>query len=499
MCVFAFFEARDLHNFLCCNKHFHRIASDDFLWRSLLTAELGAEHLPGSDPGSGGWRRRFWQWHRFESCLCSPKRQPKPSPTVRASHIHLHACRPGLRTTLTHTVASPLPQPRFLHRAACGASDSGRWLYVFGGRGEASEYNDLWVLDKQHAGGDSLLCGSPASPSSSSSAAAGVPSSSSSAAASAAAASRAKPKSAWRNITAANAPSQRQSPTLTAVGHRLLMFGGRQGDVTFLNDTWVFDTISVTWTCVRESDDVPPPPFLGAPAHPPLTSPVRPSPRWAHSAVAFGESVLIFGGSAPGTCFNDLHWFDLAGYKPGATGPRGATLGSTVVASAAGESAPLTWRRQLIVSGPTPPARSGHCACALGEERMFLFGGNTTEMSFSDLWEYNVLRSMWVLIKAAAGIPPSPRVGHTLTALGSRLLVVGGREYSTNHFDPSLHSFNVTSKQWAAVPLQTSANITAPVRTGHCATVHAGKLLLFGGLNNQNRLLDDLFSVSLIS
>ena len=33
MCVFAFFEARDLHNFLCCNKHFHRIASDDFLWR----------------------------------------------------------------------------------------------------------------------------------------------------------------------------------------------------------------------------------------------------------------------------------------------------------------------------------------------------------------------------------------------------------------------------------------------------------------------------------
>ena len=104
MCVFAFFEARDLHNFLCCNKHFHRIASDDFLWRSLLTAELGAEHLPGSDPGSGGWRRRFWQWHRLESCLCSPKRQPKPSPTVRASHIHLHACRPGLRTTLTHTL-----------------------------------------------------------------------------------------------------------------------------------------------------------------------------------------------------------------------------------------------------------------------------------------------------------------------------------------------------------------------------------------------------------
>ena len=76
---------------------------------------------------------------------------------------------------------------------------------------------------------------------------------------------------------------------------------------------------------------------------------------------------------------------------------------------------------------------------------------------------------------------------------------MGGREYSTNHFDPSLHSFNVTSKQWAAVPLQTSANITAPVRTGHCATVHAGKLLLFGGLRDDGRFLDDITTVELIA
>ena len=126
-------------------------------------------------------------------------------------------------------------------------------------------------------------------------------------------------------------------PTLTAVGHRLLMFGGRQGDVTFLNDTWVFDTISVTWTCVRESDDVPPPPFLGAPAHPPLTSPVRPSPRWAHSAVAFGECSDIWEQRA-GHLLQRSALVRSSRLQAGRHRPGGATLGSTVVASAAGSA-----------------------------------------------------------------------------------------------------------------------------------------------------------------
>ena len=73
-------------------------------------------------------------------------------------------------------------------------------------------------------------------------------------------------------------PEQRQSATLTAVGTRLLMFGGRQvpaiqprvtaavaymiasrssvgqGELTFMNDTWVFDTLSCQWTCALESE-----------------------------------------------------------------------------------------------------------------------------------------------------------------------------------------------------------------------------------------------------
>lgn len=432
--VFSLLDAHDLWCFLCCCKRFYRLCSEDLLWRTLLTNELGAEHLPGSPPGNGGWRRRFWQWQRLESCMCTPRRRLGPAPTAR-----------------------------FLHRAAGVQNDSGRWLYVFGGRGELSEFNDLWILDKLVAGGDAL------------SSSASSPAASSPAAASSSVISPAG--SAWRHVAADPAPPQRQSPTLTAVGTRLLMFGGRQGDTTFLNDTWVFDTLACAWTCVRASDNLPALPGVQQFGMWPNGggSPVRPSPRWAHSAVAFGSSVLVFGGSAPGTCFNDLHWFDMEGEEP------------------------LTWRKQPVTVGPSPPARSGHCACALGEDQMFVFGGNTTETSFNDLWEYSVSDGIWAHVRASAGQSPSCRVGHTLTALGSRLLVLGGREYSTNHFDPSLHSFNVTSRQWREIPLEKAGGGATPVRTGHCATVHAGRMLLFGGLNDKNLLLDDLTSVSLIT
>ena len=138
---------------------------------------------------------------------------------------------------------------------------------------------------------------------------------------------------------------------------------------------------------------------------------------------------------------------------------------------------------------------------------MFVFGGNATKASFNDLWEFHTREAVWKLVRTA-GHAPSGRVGHTLTALGSRLLVLGGREYATNHFDPCLHSFNVRTKHWSEVPLLTPASIDersgqlvrekVPVRTGHCASVHAGALLLFGGLDDQNHFLDDVSTVHLI-
>ena len=327
--VFGFLDAWVLRVFMQTCKQFHRVACEDVLWRALLVAEIGESNVPALPlpDGPGGWRHRFIQWQRLGSCTLMTTPRPRAEPLDVG------------------------PTARFLHRAAC--LDSGRWLYVFGGRGQTDEFNDLWLLDKEQALGitparsSSGTSGGGGSRSSSSSSGGGVSGggSSSSGGSSSGGGIRSSDNGeapAWRHVETVQPPPQRQSPTLTAIGTRLLMFGGRQGDVTFLNDTWLFDTESGAWACVRESDELPLLPGLAAHVY---HTPPRPSPRWAHSAVAFGSSVLLFGGSAPGVCFNDLHWFD---------------LGS------------LAWRKQVVAEGPTPPARSGHCACVLGDDSMFV-------------------------------------------------------------------------------------------------------------------------------
>lgn len=252
-----------------------------------------------------------------------------------------------------------------------------------------------------------------------------------------------------------------------------------------------------------------------APSHCPVGS-SSPLPKPPHS------TALDRLGSAPGRCFNDLHWFDLS---------------------------TMCWVPQHSAS-KSPAQRSGHCACAV-DETMYIFGGNTTKSSFNDLWEFHVPSVTWRQIKttgtpprctclppatrappcrpAALGAPwgawvvpvvpcrppskpqpsllhragksPSGRVGHTITALGARLLVLGGREYATNYFDCHLHSFDVRTRHWSQVPLHTSSprGGPPPQRTGHCTTVHAGRLLLFGGLREDGRFLDDITTVELIS
>ena len=607
--IFGCMDVRMLWCFLLTSRRYNRIASEDVLWRALLLAALGGDesYMPcAPSPATGGWRRRFWQWHRLDGCSCAlVPGGPPPAPTAPAAAApeggaaavampsiaagagaaaappaqpldapiappDPAAAAPGVggvgggasadhaAVAAAAEAAMAAPTARFLHRSACL---SGRWLYVFGGRGASSEFNDLWVLDK------------------------------------AAAASPTGSQRPWQFVSTAEAPPQRQSATLTAVGRSLVMFGGRRGDSTFLNDTWLFSMDDATWQVVDDRAPPPPPPpppppldaaavvaanavandvplvaavaaanaaaanaaaaFAAANAAaanaaadaaaanaaaanmampgaanavmpgaanvlPPALQAVaaaaqanqavganalanaleangngngnalaavlaRPSPRWAHSAVAFGARVLVFGGSAPGKCFGDLHWFD-----------RETT----------------TWRRQPNAGGPQPAARSGHCACALGGS-MYVFGGNTTKHSFNDLWEFATACGVWRHIRSFAGEPPSGRVGHTLTPVGSRLLVLGGREYQSNRFDGRLHSFNVTSRRWSRVAISQAATGAASgaaadddadgraaaaklsVRTGHCATVHAGRLLLFGGLNDENQLLSDLTSVCL--
>ena len=464
--VFSFLGANDLSLARSLSSRFKSVASEDMLWHELLLAELGSDNIP-ADCGVS-WRKRFDQW-RLLTCSCIQLPAGPAAPQV--SHSPNAAATPArIREPLQLMCQrlmtdSPIltRQARFLHRAAC---TSGRWLFVFGGQGRNGELNDVWMLDKQAALEDSRALSGPA----------------------------------WKRITPEGAaPRPRQSATLTAVGGKLLMFGGREGDINFMNDTWLFDTVALRWTCHNTSD---PSPMFEPHA---ICREEQPSPRWAHTAVRFGQRVLFFGGSAPGQCFNDMYWFDTDS---------------------------MDWSRQWLhneesIDSVRPRERCGHCACAVGDSHMYVFGGNTTCDSFNDLWLFDIRKAEWSLLETHGSVP-SGRVGHTLTSLGSRLLLLGGREYSSNKYDNEIRCLDVHTKQWATATVDAVAGSAADAkggskcrkraakgqlkepprpfaRTGHCADAHEGRLFIFGGLTadsssaSGSRYLEDMTVLQFIA
>ncbi|KAG8470723.1 hypothetical protein KFE25_009144 [Diacronema lutheri] len=326
------------------------------------------------------------------------------------SHLTWVHCPPAL--------GSAQPCPRFLHRAAA----VGGSMYVHGGRGAESELGDMWVIRADAV-----------------------------AASGAASWERVTPKSEYE-------PIARLSATLSAVTlsgpshYGLLMFGGRCGE-RFLNDVWLFDTHDATWA------------MLHAHSPQPSASCKRPDGRWAHSAVTHGSTeVIVFGGSAPGRCFNDIFSLSMPTHQ---------------------------WVEHECV-GTRPPPRSGHSVCVV-QGSMYVFGGNTTKESFNDLWSYHVDTRAWTQVRTKAS--PSARVGHALIPFGNRLMLFGGRKFSENTFDSALHCFDLQARRWSELAV---GGLQPRVRTGHAAIPCNGGFLVFGGLSSvRDEYFNDVFMLRL--
>jgi len=400
----CFNEPKSLGAVSLVSKRFAELCTEQYIWKPLLHSKL-----PPLGKGCFAWppcQGSSWR-DRYKQwhTLSSLSWSHCPVPTGAAQ-----------------------PSERFLHRAVA-VSDR---VYVYGGRGAAAiELCDLWMLRCDTA---SKSC-----------------------------------TTTWERITSTSEhqPIARLSASLSPVSfgepahHGLLMFGGRCGE-TFLNDVWLFDTRTAAWTMLTAHT---PDPSDGVRAD--GSTSVRPDGRWAHSALQHNSSeVVIFGGSSPGLCFNDVFSFSVRTCQ---------------------------WTLHEP-TGVSPAPRSGHSVCRVGES-MYVFGGNTTEDSFNDLWEYAMDKRAWAQVRTR-GAAPSPRVGHVLVPFGDRLMVFGGRKYTDNSFDPALHCYDLQRRRWSDLKVHGEH---PQVRTGHAAIPCGSGFLVFGGLGQNGEYFNDTFLLRLWS
>lgn len=143
------------------------------------------------------------------------------------------------------------------------------------------------------------------------------------------------------------------------------------------------------------------------------------------------------------------------------------------------------WTR-LRPGGPAPAARFGHDMVALDDGRLLLFGGQSGEDFFGDLWIYDPRRETWAA-HGATGPAPRYGAGVALDRASDSLFVTHGFT-NDGRFDDTWafagDAFTDASAPPGARPLE---------RCLVGAAYHRGGLFLFGGQSNPRPFLDDLW------
>ncbi|KAI1494588.1 hypothetical protein F5X96DRAFT_665681 [Biscogniauxia mediterranea] len=308
---------------------------------------------------------------------------------------------PWSQRRLTFTTSMPGPFPRYGAAVNSVSSKEGD-IYVMGGLiNSLTVKGDLWMIE---AGGN-MAC--------------------------------------YPTATTAEGPGPRVGHAALLVGNAFIVYGGD----TKIDETDVLDeTLYLLNTSTRQWS-------RALPAGP------RPSGRYGHSLNIIGSKIYIFGGQVEGYFMNDLAAFDLNQLQM--PNNRWEVLIENTEAGAS--------------QGKVPPARTNHSMVTYGD-KIYLFGGTNGFQWFNDVWCYDPTINKWAQLDCI-GYIPVPREGHAAALIDDVMYVFGGRtEEGADLGD--LAAFRISSRRWYT--FQNMGPSPSP-RSGHSMTAVGKSIVVVGG------------------
>ena len=234
----------------------------------------------------------------------------------------------------------------------------------------------------------------------------------------------------WTQMNPSQPPPPRYSHAMAYIGgDQVLVFGGsgtfdEYGEDFQLDDTWVYDLSSNTWT---EKIQTP-----------------KPSARLEHAMANIGgDKVLLFSGWS--ASFIDDTWvYDLSSN---------------------------TWTLQDPVTQPS--ARRAHAMANIGGDQVLIFGGWNEET-----WIYDLSNDNW--IQKTPGSNPSLRGYSAMASLGGDQILIFGGHIGSAIVDDTW-GFDLTDNIWTSK----TPTLKPSARMQHAmACIGNNKVLLFGGIGN---------------
>lgn len=206
----------------------------------------------------------------------------------------------------------------------------------------------------------------------------------------------------WSELTGfGDLPSPRDFAAASSIGNRkIVMYGGWDGK-KWLSDVYVLDTISLEWTELSVSATLP-------------------QPRCGHTATMVEKRLLVYGGrGGGGPIMGDL-WA-----LKGLIEEENETPGWT----------------QLKLPGQAPSPRCGHSVTNAGHY-LLMFGGHGTggwlsryDIYYNDCVVLDRVSATWKRL-SVGNEPPPARAYHSMTAIGSRYLLIGGFDGKSTYGEP---------------------------------------------------------------
>ncbi|KAK5663165.1 hypothetical protein OQA88_6582 [Cercophora sp. LCS_1] len=378
--------------------------------RSTPTGSLNSIDNEGSmgSPDQGYGRQRGQSLEQSQQGQ-APAQQQQPSdlpfrngqaqqaPTNPNANLY-----PWSQKRLTYTSSHPSPFPRYGAAVNSVSSKEGD-IYVMGGLINSSTVKgDLWMIE---AGG-SMAC--------------------------------------YPLATTAEGPGPRVGHSALLVGNAFIVYGGD----TKIEESDVLDeTLYLLNTSTRQWS-------RALPAGP------RPEGRYGHSLNIMGSKIYIFGGQVEGYFMNDLAAFDLNQLQM----PNNRW--EMLITNSDSSNPP---------PGKTPPARTNHSMVTYND-KMYLFGGTNGFQWFNDVWCYDPVPNAWTQLDCI-GYIPQPREGHAAAIVDDVMYIFGGRTKEGADLG-DLAAFRITSRRWYT--FQNMGPSPSP-RSGHSMTAVGKSIVVVGG------------------
>ena len=292
----------------------------------------------------------------------------------------------------------------------------------------------------------------------------------------------------WKKVKTDNPIENRYGHTALSMNNKLYIFGGKTKylNTSYMNNLDIFSFAERKIINCQINGE-------------------KPENRKSHIAIFVGTQMLIHGGiNVDGKILDDSYLFNMH---------------------------TLTWNKCIINKICEHPKLWGHACCLvipgqilynpkfsiysfpefdtvkkknIKKKGLFVFGGKSNEDGLSNqLWILLMGKKPLEWIKVdTKGKPPIARYFHTMNFYerGNYVIIHGGRNdiFSDKSALNDTFLLNLENFEWLEVKLYSNiSNFNVANRCGHQSIIYSDKLIILGGMNNNNYLGSSLLIINL--